>query len=310
MKKYLTVLSAVGFLSCLLHASEPSAFGAGDLSNDNPYGLSSSEEIILQNKKNLKKVLSTTSNQENLVHSLRERIDGLQSVVEGLGLKSHENTQDLKKLLQAEQTNKEQYVALEEKMIAFNESQNSSIEQLKKVLSELSLVIDSINGSYVRQEEFNKLIEDVNNFKTLVSKELQHVSTASAKESSSGLDAMQSADVYTEAKALYDKKYYTDAIKYYTHLIKNHYKPAYSHYMIGKMYYKRKNYADAIAYFKKSASLYSKASYMPELMLFTAISMDETGDKENAKAFYQGVVAKYPNTEEAQEAQKRLNTLK
>ena len=51
--------------------------------------------------------------------------------------------------------------------------------------------------------------------------------------------------------------------------------------MIGQMKFKRKNYADAISFYKKSAALYSKASYMPELMLNTAISMDKTGDKKN-----------------------------
>jgi len=309
MNKNVIFLSAVVFFSCVLNASEPSAFGAGDLNKDNPYGLSSSEEIILQNKKNLKKVLTTASNQENLVHSLRERIDGLQSIVEGLGVKSHENKHELTKLLQADQKSKEEYVLLEKKMLEINESQNTSIEQLKKAVSELSLVIDSINGSYVRQEEFNKLIEDVNQFKSLVSKELEH-SSKTTKSTSSGLDAMESAQVYTEAKALYDKQYYTDAIKYYEHLIKKQYKPAYAHFMIGTMYYKRKNYADAIAYFKKSNSIYSKASYTPELMLYTAISMEETDDKQNAKAFYEAVIAKYPNDKEAQEAQKRLKSLK
>ena len=53
--------------------------------------------------------------------------------------------------------------------------------------------------------------------------------------------------------------------------------------MVGQMNFKRKNYAVAISYFKKSASLYSKADYMAELMLNTAISMDKTNDKTNAK---------------------------
>jgi TolA-binding protein len=76
--------------------------------------------------------------------------------------------------------------------------------------------------------------------------------------------------------------------------------------MIGEMNFKRKNYAKAITYFKISSSLYSKASYMPTLMLHTAISMDNTGDKTHANSFYKAIVGKYPSSNEAKEAKKLL----
>jgi len=34
-----------------IYANEPSAFGAGDLTVDNPYGLTSSEKVLLETKK-------------------------------------------------------------------------------------------------------------------------------------------------------------------------------------------------------------------------------------------------------------------
>ena len=72
--------------------------------------------------------------------------------------------------------------------------------------------------------------------------------------------------------------------------------------MIGEMNYKRKNYSEAISYFKKSSSLYSKASYMPNLMLHTAISMEKTGDSAHAKAFFGAIVSQYPDSAEASKA--------
>ena len=80
--------------------------------------------------------------------------------------------------------------------------------------------------------------------------------------------------------------------------------------MVGEINYYRKNYADAIAYFKKSATLYSKASYMPVLMLHTAISMDETGDINNAKTFYNAVITKYPDSKSAGLASSKLSLIK
>lgn len=309
MNLRIIVASWVAFVPLALFASEPSAFGAGNLKNDDPYGLTPSEEIILQNKKNLKKVLTTTSNQANQVDSLRERIDGLQSIVESMGIKSHENKRDIASLIEQNEKRREHSETFEKRVLEISEANAKSIESLKLVISELSVLVDRMNGAYISKSEFNQLVEDVNRFKALVSKELEAKSAQTSSSDKSKLDTLASADVYNEAKALYDKKYYTDAIKYYNHLIKKNYKPAYSHYMIGNMYYKRKNYADAIAYFKKSASLYSKASYMPELMLYTAISMQETHDVANARSFYEGVIAKYPDSQEAREAKKRLQAL-
>lgn len=310
MNVRIIVAILVTFVPLLLNASEPSAFGAGNLNKETPYGLTPSEEIILQNKQNLKKVLTSTSNQANQVDSLRERIDGLQSIVESMGIKAHENKRSIAALMEQDTKSLENADLFEKRVLAIVESNTQSLDQMKIALAELSKAVDTIQSTYVHKEEFNALIDDVNKFKELVSKELQGVSKSTSAPSKSPLESMASAEVYNQAKAFYDKKYYTDAIINYKHLIDKNYKPAYSHYMIGNMYYKRKNFADAIAYFKKSASLYSKASYMPELMLYTAISMQETGDLSNAKSFYEGVVAKYPNSSEAKEAKKRLQTLK
>jgi len=174
------------------------------------------------------------------------------------------------------------------------------IEKLKAMVLELSKVVDKINAAYVTKDEFNALVNDVNSFKTLVTKEMK------SKKSSIKSTKISSAKLYNQAKKYFDKKYYTKAIQNYKELIKRKYKPAYAHYMIGEMNFKRKNYAEAISYFKKSASLYDKALYMPKLMLHTAIAMDKTGDKEHAKAFYNALVVKYPKSKEAKEAKKYL----
>ena len=80
--------------------------------------------------------------------------------------------------------------------------------------------------------------------------------------------------------------------------------------MIGEIEYYRKNYADAIAYFKKSATLHSKAGYMPVLMLHTAASMEKIGDVKNAKVFYDAIITQYPESEHAKSAKSKLNSIK
>jgi TolA-binding protein len=312
MKSSLLFATLALVLPAYLLGAEPSAFGAGDINKPNPYGLTSSEELLLQTKKNLKKVVVKTNNQANEVDSLRERIDGLQSIIESLSMTARKNKLELKELSKKDELksqNRDEFdkrfgesLELNAKNIELNKQE---IEKARLIVEELSKLVDKINASYVTKDEYNTLVDDFNKFKKLVAKELKNA----YKPKKSKLDSMSNGDVATKAKQYYDKKHYTKALEYYNHLIKKKYKPARSHYMVGEIYYYRKDYANAIAYFKKSASLYSKANYMPVLLLHTAISMDRTGDKKNAKSFYNAVIKKYPSSNSANIAKDRLSKL-
>ncbi len=283
-------------LSCLIPifslANEPSAFGAGDLSSSNPYGLTSSEKVLLETKKNLHKIAVKSNNQENELDSLRERIDGLQSVIESLSRKAQKNKINIQK---RNELSTFRYKSSSE----YENRLSQSIEEQKVLLKEISSLVYTINKLYVSKKEFNSLVYDVNKLKKLVGKKhklrVKHTRKSSSSKKSSQV-------LYNEAARFYKKKYYTKAIANYEILIKRKYKPAFSHYMIGEMYYRRKNYSNAIFYYKKSSSLYSKAPYMPNLMLHTAVSMKRTGDNAHANIFFEAVVAKYPNSAEARDA--------
>lgn len=299
MKRSSIVLSLLTAFPLLLISSEPSAFGAGDLNNPEPYGLTSNEKVILETKQSLKKVAVKSNNQANELESLRERIDGFQSIIESLSRKAHNNKVTINRVLQSSSESaltKDEY---EKRVSELVQNNIQSIEKLELLSTKISTLLDSINAEYVTKKELNAVVEDVNNFKALVVKELG----SSSKKSSS----LSNAEIFAKAKKDYTAKYYTKSIEGFEHLIKHNYKPAYSHYMIGEMNYYRKNYADAISYFKKSSALYSKASYMPTLMLHTAISMQKSGDQENAEMFYNAVISKYSDSKAASIARKKLN---
>ena len=287
----------------LLTAAEPSAFGAGNLNSPNPYGLTSNEKVILDTKDKLRKVSVKSNNQANQLDSLRERIDGLQSVIESLSRKAHNNKINLQKQNELSNLKTKNSSEYEKRLGEIVQANSTSIEQQKVLMGEMSLLIDTINAKYVSKDEFNLLVTDVNNFKSMIAQELK---SGNKKPTESKLDSLSSKELYDQADKYFKKKYYTNAIENFELLIKRNYKPAYAHYMIGEMNYKRKNYANAISYYKKSSSLYSKASYMPTLMLHTAVSMSKTGDKQHAAAFFEAVVAKYPNSVEAKEAREYL----
>ena len=297
----ITVIFTV-IVPILLNGAEPSAFGAGDLDSSSPYGLTSTEKVLLQNKEKLHKVVVKSKNQANEVDSLRERIDGLQSIIENLSRQAHNNKVTLKKIETQNDENLHNSDEYSKRVSEVVEQNVQNIAESKVVVSQLSVVVNDIHKDYVTKEEFNALVKSFNSFKTLIAKEIK--GSSSVHKSSKNIT---SAELYKHAKAMFDKKYYTQSIQDYEVLITRNYKPAYAHYMIGEMNFRRKNYANAITYFKKSSSLYSKASYMPSLMLHSAISMDKTGDKEHAKLFYNAIVSKYPNSKEAKKAKKYLS---
>lgn len=311
------IFSLAAFVAAILPvyllAAEPSAFGAGKLDAPNPYGLTSDEKVILENKKILTNVEKKTKNQAQEVDSLRSRLDGLQTIVEGLSEKTHKTKLELKKLEENHSVKFDSSEKYDKRLTKVTQSNSDivkqnleNIEKLKVLVTELTDVINTINVNYVTKDEYNLLVKDVNTFKDFVTKELKR----NSKPKVLNLSKLSNAEVAKKARKFYDKKLYTKSIEYYSYLIEKKYKPARAHYMIGEMNYYRKNYANAIAYFKKSASLYSKASYMPVLMLHTAVSMKKTGDKTNAKKFLKGIIAKYPNTKYSKDSKKILKSIK
>ncbi|MCW9026488.1 MAG: hypothetical protein OQJ77_04150, partial [Thiovulaceae bacterium] len=278
------------------------------------------EELLLQNKKKLKKITVRSNDQSYELESLKDRIDGLQGIIENLSRKTHTNKLELKTL---DKQNNDRLISsneFEKRLLDISNSNTelsninkelskkneAEIEKLKLVIVELSKLIDSINKNFVSKDEFNSLVNDFNSFKKLVAKELKN----SDKKSASPFASKSKAQIAKEARINYDKKNYSEAIEMYSYLIDNNYKPARAHYMIGEMKYYNKKYSEAIAYFKKSAKLYSKASYMPTLMLHTAFAMKFSDDDKNAKSFFKAIVQKYPNTKFSDEANKQLKLMK
>jgi len=257
----------------------------------------------------LNSVKQQSDSQSRQIESLRSRIDGLQTILEGLTEKSQNNKIELSKMLSAQETlqmSEQERLKLMEESVRANEQ---NILKLKTLMDELSVMIDTLNSNYVTKDDYNRLVNDVNDFKVLVGKELKNIGrkATSTAGSSDPYANMNSRTLAKLAFENYNKLYFSKAIPQYEELIRRKHKPAYAHYMIGEMWHYRKKYDKAISYYKASAALYDKASYMPTLLLHTAESMEKTGDYENAKAFYQAVVLKYPDSKEAKSAQQRLD---
>lgn len=286
----------VVFLSffTLVHASEPSAFGAGDLKNPNPYGLTAEEKLILENKKEIEAIAQKNNLQSVKVESVSEQIEGIKAIVEGLSQSLNEQKITLQQMNENAHSDPNATItlaSLNEEMVV----NRDNITQFKTLLEELSHIVDGINAQYVSKQEFALLMQQLK---------------VSLPAKSDDLSKMSGMAIEAKAAEFFKQKKYEEALPYYEAMIQKKHKVAEAYYWIGETYYHRKGFKEAINYYKESAAKNDKAPYMPTLLVHAGHSLEKNGDKTNAKAFYQATIAKFPDTKMAQEAEDRLAKLR
>lgn len=74
--------------------------------------------------------------------------------------------------------------------------------------------------------------------------------------------------------------------------------------------FKQKDWQNAIIEFQKYRDKNPKGKHVPEATYKIGVCFQELSMKEDAKTFYQEVIASYPNSEEAKKAKSRLKALK
>ena len=225
------------------------------------------KEVIIQNRKTITRLKRQIAEQG-------ERIDGLTSLIEGLNASMAE--------LKAQPAS----------------STISSGGDNTQLLKELGLMIDKINENYVSKDGLKKALKGNYTPSSKITK------NRSIKSDS--IEGKTTFKLYSEGVRLFIKKRYSKAKKRFTITDTKGYKPAASNYYLGEIAYYTKKYEDAIFYFKKSVGLYDQASYMDILLLHTAISLDKTGDKSQAKTFYRNIIDNYPDRNSARIAKDRL----
>lgn len=220
----------------------------------------------------------TLASLKRQIERQNERIDGLTTLVEGLSA-------SLMEIQQAKAT-------------------TPTGGDNTEVLQKLAAMIDKINSEYVSRSELDRMLGS----QSITSRPSSHVSTPSVQKEAS-LEGQAPATLYSEGVRAFSKRRYDDAKKRFTIADAKGYKPAASNYYLGEIAYYTQQYEDAIFYYKKSAGLYDKAEYIDVLLLHTAISLERTGNKEQAKLFYQNIIDNYGGRKSAQIARENIKKL-
>lgn len=282
MKKIILIGVVTGV--SLLLANEPSVYGAGNIDSSSPYGLTTTEQNVLNNRKQVQQLLNQVSEHQS-------HIAGLTTVVDGLNNQVLDLKEQLKESRKAESKRDEASAKLEE-----------DYKKSYTLLLELGKMIDQINNNYLTKADLG--IFQNNNSNNMIIDGRSYTNTTQQPENQQyGSDI---SDIYREGVELFSHKSYLAAADKFRQSIAQNYKLAPSSYYLGEIAYFTNDYYSAISYYKKSASIYDKASYMKILYLHTALSLSKTGQHDQARGFFKYVLDNYPGTKSAEIAQNNL----
>ncbi|EAK0793491.1 UNVERIFIED_CONTAM: hypothetical protein O8I53_07070 [Campylobacter lari] len=320
----LKLLSVALLGATFLHA-EISAFDAGKVDTKTPYGLTQNEKLQYENQERLRALNEYYTNLTSKINTAVENIEGLQSVTEGLNAQySKANT----KLLSLEDTyqNFDANITQEIQNLRAYVEENRQIQEknhqeIQKVLSEITTLINKINDDYISKEDMNKTISffqseiarvqsqtkitpvvpvvDDDNKTEEVIQDVNETQDEVIEVKDDSWKKLQSSEILKKAIEETNKNQFEDAKEKFEHLISIHYKPARSTFWLGEIRYKQQDYAGALGFYKKSSAISTKGDYVPKLLYHTAISLDKVGDPKSANKFYKALKTAYPDSPEA-----------
>lgn len=258
--------------------AETSAFNAGNISLETPYGLTENEKVMLENKKKVDNLSKGYTGVDFKTNKALERIEGIESIVDGLSNKTH-NFEG--KLLEYEKFSNENNENINKELLAIKKELRNhqiSINQIKKALAELTDLVENIanNKNNNQAEQSIKTSVDTND---------------------------TPANKLKKAIAFYDAKDYDKATQIFEELVSLKHRPAQCNFYLGQISYSKKDYNNAIYYYKTSSDLYAsqgvKAPNMPTILLNTANSLKAINEIDKANNFYLALKQQFPNSKEA-----------
>jgi len=291
------------FLLPIFLLADIDPFSAGLNSSSNPYGLSTNEKYILENKKNIeelnKKVSFLKKNFDSIKLKLlyydeiiKEKLSAFPTLLDEI----NSAMRDIESLKRKIKSNEARIKSNEREIFLINKkikNLSSQINNLQKDI--LSLKISIGNIVKVQNENFETLR---NNILELVN-EIKKITELTPKKA------------FLKARDLFFSNELDEAKKLFLFSLTKNYLPATSSYYLGEIAYKKGNYKEALAFYKKSVSLYpKKTSYMPKLLYHTAISFEKLGNKKAAKLTLEKLLHDFPTSKYAKLAKKELEKLK
>jgi tol-pal system protein YbgF len=147
------------------------------------------------------------------------------------------------------------------------------------------------------------------------SKPMDPERSASAKETSADLKGGSTGigDLYRDAYETFHKGDLEGSRRKFEAFLKQYPNTELSdnaQFWIGETHYLRKDYEKAIIEYEKAIVRYPEGDKIPAAIFKQALSFLELNDKTNARSLFKRVIEKYPRSDQAEMARKRLEAVK
>jgi tol-pal system protein YbgF len=259
--------------------------------------------------------LRTDMNEEikKLQADLLLRIENLQSEIRALSAGIEEYKDYLKKPAREIDRVKEDIAVrtkiLEERGKTFEEK-NRTLEDRTKVLGERTKgVEDRLKGA----EDRFKGLED--KMTELASKLREAEKPPPTQEIPAEVKGVSTSvgDLYKDAYETFQKGNYEEARRKFEAFLKQYPNTELSdnaQFWIGETYYLKKDFEKAILEYEKAIAKYPEGDKIPAALFKQALAFLELGDKTNARNLLRRVIERYPNSDQAEMAKRRLEVVK
>ena len=281
---------ALFFLPLILFASDVNPFGAGNINSNNPYGLTSTEKAIVENKKNISKLQYETEQISSSLNTLKLRMNSYDNIISG-------KLSSLNTILGELEQSKKNYITLKNQISDINGSVSKLENKINNIENEISTLKETISAVIDTQ---NKNMNYIKNSITDIYSQL--------KKMKKPLDVKVA---FKKGKNLFFADKLDKSKEYFLYSLSKKYLPATSSYYLGEIAFKKNNYKDALGYYKKSVDLYpKKTSFTAKLLYHSAVSFEKLNNKKTAKITLQKLISDFPDSKYANLAKKELEKLK
>ena len=255
------------------------------------------------------------------IEKLQKDFKTLQSEGTGESKKAHADLSLRLENLQTEvrtlQTGIEEYKELSKKPSKEMDRLKENIALRTKALEDKEKISDERDKNL---EERMKGIEErlkglEGKISQMASKQLEIENSLRGKETSiegKGVST-RTGDLYKDAYETYQKGDYEGARRKFEAFLKQYPNTELSdnaQFWIGETYFGKKDYEKAILEYEKAIAKYPEGDKVPSALLKQAIAFLELGDKTNGRNLLKRVIERYPQSEQADMAKKRLDTIK
>lgn len=181
-------------------------------------------------------------------------------------------------------------------------------EFIQKVNSQISNLSNSIEELKKDFATFKNITSDITILKEKI-REIEKKQDEMAKYQSPKVENKTKQQIYDESLELYNKGEYERAISAFEQFVIMYPQDALTDnalYWIGESYYAQKKFNDALIYFHRIVVDFPQADKVPSALYKEALTLESLDMQKEAEGALKELIARFPNSEEAKEARKRI----